>query len=136
MLIRMPGVQKPHCSACASRNACLQGMERAVALGGQAFDCRHARAVGLHREHQAGANGLVVDQHGAGTADAVLAADVRAGELQVMAEEVGEQQARLDFACERGAIDGQSDRDQAGHRATTAKASGKVKRSLEPGAET
>ena len=37
------------------------------------------RAVGLHREHQAGAHRLAVQQHGAGAADAVLAADVRAG---------------------------------------------------------
>jgi hypothetical protein len=46
-------------------------------------------AVGLDGQHQAGAHGLAVEQDGAGTAHAVLAADVGAGEIEVVAEEVG-----------------------------------------------
>jgi hypothetical protein len=42
-------------------------------------------AVGLHREEQAGAHRLAVEEHGAGAADAVLAADVGAGQAEVVA---------------------------------------------------
>ena len=38
-----------------------------------------------------------VQQHGAGPADAVLAADVGTGQAEVLAEEVDEQAARLDL---------------------------------------
>ena len=41
------------------------------------------------------ADGDPVEEHRAGAADAVLAADVRAGQAERVAEEVGEEQARL-----------------------------------------
>ena len=53
------------------------------------------RALGLHREHQAGARRHAVDLHGAGAADAVLAADMGAGGAEDVAQEIAEQQARL-----------------------------------------
>ena len=62
-------------------------------------------AFGLHREDQAGAHRLAVDQHGAGAADAVLAADVGAGEAKLMAQAVGERQARLDIDADLLAVD-------------------------------
>jgi len=62
--IKNPGVQKPHCKP---------------------FDSAHPGTLGLHREHQAGAHRLVVDQHGAGAADAVLAAEMRTGEAAILA---------------------------------------------------
>ena len=46
----------------------------------QPLDGGDGIAVGLHREHQAGAHRRAVDQHRAGAADAVLAAGMRAGE--------------------------------------------------------
>ena len=55
-------------------------------------------SVGLHREHQAGAHRLAVEEDRAGAADAVLAADVRAGQAELVAQEVAQQQARLDLA--------------------------------------
>ena len=55
-----------------------------------------SRAVGLHREHQARAHGLAVEQHRARAAHAVLAPEVRAGEAAPLAEEVGQRQAGLD----------------------------------------
>ena len=61
----------------------------------QPLDRRHLGAVGLHGEHQARARGLAVDQDRARAADAVLASDVRAGEPEVLAQEVREQLARL-----------------------------------------
>ena len=48
--------------------------------GRQPLDGGDGVAVGLHREHQAGAHRLAVDQHRAGAADAVLAAGMGAGE--------------------------------------------------------
>src|SRR5262249_37356923 len=44
------------------------------------FDRRDGMAVGLHREHQAGARRKIVEQNGAGSAHAVLAAKARARE--------------------------------------------------------
>ena len=67
-------------------------------------------AVGLDGEHQAGARGLAVDEDGAGAADAVLAADVGAGEPEVLAQEVDEELARLAAALARLAVDGEPDR--------------------------
>ena len=77
-VINMPGVQNPHCSAWCVRNASWSGFN--VPDGAEAFDGLHAAAVGLHGKHQARAHTVAVDQHGAGAADAVLAADMRAGE--------------------------------------------------------
>ena len=54
--------------------------------------------VGLNGEHQAGAYRLAVEQDGAGAARAVLAADMGAGQRQVVANKVAQQQARFDAA--------------------------------------
>ena len=59
---------KARCSGCS------------VVAVGQPFDGADRLALRLHREHQAGAHRLAVDDHRAGAADAVLAADVRAGQ--------------------------------------------------------
>jgi len=53
-----------------------------------AFDGGDLVAVGLYREHQAGARRLAVEQHGAGAADAVLAAGMRAGETEIVAQAI------------------------------------------------
>ena len=69
----------------------LQRMQR-VGIGRDAFDGHDLVAVGLHREHQAGARRIAVEQDGAGAAHAVLAAEMRAGEAQPMAQEIGQRQ--------------------------------------------
>ena len=84
----MPGVQKPHCSA-------LRSLERLLQVGDlarvrQALDGLDLGAVACAGEHQAAAHDRAVDPHRAGAADAVLAADVRAGEPQVLAQEIDE----------------------------------------------
>ena len=48
-------------------------------------------SVHLHRERQAGARRDAVDLHRAGAADAVLAADMRPGRTDEVAQRVGEQ---------------------------------------------
>jgi hypothetical protein len=66
-------------------------------------------AVARDRVGDAGARDLPVDLHGTGTADAVFAADVGAGEQQLLAQELGELRARRHLGCHWFAIDGEGD---------------------------
>jgi hypothetical protein len=79
----MPGVQKPHCSACFFPECLLQRRER-VAVA-EAFDRGDRSFVRLHRQHQAGSRTAAVNQNRAGAAHAVLAAEMRAGEPEFVA---------------------------------------------------
>ena len=65
----------------------------------------------LHREHQAGAHRLAVEDDGAGAADAVLAADMRAGLAAVVADRIDQRLARLDADVVLAAVDRQRDVD-------------------------
>jgi hypothetical protein len=56
-----------------------------------------------------------VDQHGAGAANAVLAAEMRAGQAALFAQKVAEMRTRLDRRLNATPVDGESDRR---HRAT------------------
>src|ERR1051326_985553 len=56
----------------------LQHAERAVG-GREPLRRNHIASVGLHREHDAGAHRLAVEQHGAGAAYAVLATEMGSG---------------------------------------------------------
>src|ERR1700687_416903 len=69
----------------------------------QAFDGGDL-AVDLNGKHQAGAHGRAIDDNGARAANAVLAADMGTGELEVMTQAIGQRGARLDFRCVRLAI--------------------------------
>src|SRR5581483_11632166 len=75
----------------------------------EAFDRHDLAALRLHSEGQARADAPTVEEDGAGAADAVLAADVRAGQPELVAEEVGEQRAGLAVAAPRYAVDRQLD---------------------------
>ena len=73
-------------------------------------------AVGLDGEHRARLGALAVDVDRAGAAVARVAADVGAGQPEVVAQEVDEQEAGLDIGLVGLAVDG--DRDVLGaHRA-------------------
>src|SRR5437667_35776 len=89
----------------------------------QSLHGRDVGAVRLHGEHQAGARGLAVDEHGAGAADAVLATDVGAGEAEVLAQEVHEQLARLAAALAGRAVDGETN---VSHARSPARASARA----------
>ena len=65
--------------------------------GGNPLDGENIMAVRLHREHQAGARGAIVEQDGASAADAVLAAQMRAGQSELMADEIRQRDADLDL---------------------------------------
>ena len=54
------------------------------------------RSLRLHRQHQAGTDGLTVDRHRARTTHTVLATEMRAGEPEVVAKQFGQGRATLD----------------------------------------
>ena len=62
----------------------------------QALDGFHVRAVALHREGQAAADDLAIQQHRAGAAHAMLAADMTAGQRQILAKKIDQCLACLD----------------------------------------
>jgi len=82
---------------------------------GKAFDGLDRALVAGDREHQARACRLAVDQHRTSAAHAVLAAEVRPGQIATFAQEIGERQARRNVIGDRGAIDTQTD---GGHAST------------------
>ncbi len=92
----------------------LQRMQR-LAIG-EPFDGADLPAVGLDREHQAGADRLAVEDDGAGAADAVLAADMGAGLAAVVADRIDQRLARLDADVVRAAVDRQRDVDLVTHQ--------------------
>ena len=91
----------------------LQGMQ--VVRRAQPFDGHNLVAVGLHGEHQAGTDRLAVEQDGTGPAHAMLAADVGAGQSQIVAQKVAQQQPWLHGPLIFRAVDGDCDRLQIIH---------------------
>src|SRR5712691_2437375 len=73
----------------------------------KALDGVHPTAVRLHGEHQAAAHDVAVDPHGACAAHPVLATDVRAGEAQLIAQEVDEVLPRSNAAAHPRAVHAQ-----------------------------
>jgi hypothetical protein len=83
----------------------LHGMQ--LPVGGQTLDRDHGRAVGLNGEDRARLDGLAIDEDRARAALAGVTADVGAGEAEVVAEKVHEEEARLDFRVLLRAVDGE-----------------------------
>jgi hypothetical protein len=73
------------------------------------LDGHHLAPVRLHGEDGARLHRLAVEEHGAGAAVGRVAADVRAGEAQVLANEMDEQQPRLHLGALLGAVDADAD---------------------------
>ena len=80
-----------------------------LAVRGEALDRRHLAAVRLHREHGARLHRLAVEQDGARAARRGVAADVRALQPELLAQEVHEQLPRLDVRLAPLAVDRQRD---------------------------
>src|SRR5215468_1538035 len=85
----------------------LHRMQRADAA--ERLDCLDAGAVGLHCQAEAGPGGETVEKHRAGSANAVLAADMGAGQTELVAEKVAQQEAWLDAAFIAHAVHGDRD---------------------------
>ncbi len=86
-------------------------MQGAV-VGGHPFDGGDRRSIGLDGEHQACSHGPAVDQDGAGSADAVLASEVGAGEPEIFAQCICEGLAGLDVDGGAFSVDGEFDSHQ------------------------
>src|SRR5690606_23169140 len=74
---------------------------------GQAFDGLDLCSLSLHGIHEAGAYLIAVVADGAGAAGTLFAADVGPGQVQFLAQEVGQGQAWTDAAADALAVDGQ-----------------------------
>ena len=110
------GHQDPRCAEAALKPEVLvEGLLERVELGAvrERLDRLDLRPVRLHREREARPRRASVEQDRAGAADAVLAPDVRAVEVQLVADEVGEQQARLDQPLVADPVDRDRDGDHA-----------------------
>src|SRR5258705_2091779 len=81
----------------------------------QPFDGLHPAAVRLHREHQAAAHDLAVDPQGARAAYAVLAADMRPGEAELLSQEIHQVLARRHAPADLRAVDRQGDVESVVH---------------------
>ena len=81
----------------------LERIERAVVS--QPLDRSDLFAVRLHREHQAAAHRLVIDQYRAGPAHAVFATDMASGQAAGLAQGIHQRMPRLDLDRMLGAVD-------------------------------
>jgi hypothetical protein len=68
----------------------VEGLLKRVELAilGEALNGTKFCAVGLHRQHNTGTNGLTVEENRTGAADAVLAPDMGASEPQILAQKI------------------------------------------------
>ena len=74
-------------------------LERRQLLVAEPLDRRHGAAVGLHGEHRATLHRNAVQVNRARAAAAGVAADVRPGEAEIVAQEVDEQAASRHLAA-------------------------------------
>ena len=97
-----PGVQKPHCSPSSATKACCSGRQPA---GRDALDRHDRPAVNGADEHQAGVDRHPVEQHGAGPAGALAAAELGPGQPEVVAQHAREPPRRIDVELVALAVD-------------------------------
>ena len=82
----------PACPGCRSRIGPRRSRRKRPAAGGRADRCARPSTVvtrapvAIERQRQAGAHRLAVDQHRAGAANALIAAALRAGQRQLIAQ--------------------------------------------------
>src|SRR5450830_58013 len=75
------------------RKSPLQGMQSLLAA--ERLDRLHGLAFRLNGQHEAAPDGRAVDENGACPANAVLAADMRSGEPQVVPQKINQREPRL-----------------------------------------
>ena len=91
----MPGVQKPHWRPCFSQKAAWSGWSAPPPAAMPSIVVTVAPSAWTASIVQL-LHGLAVDVDGAGAALAGVAADVGAGQVEVLAEDLDEQPSRLD----------------------------------------
>jgi hypothetical protein len=72
----------------------------------QTFHCQDVVPIGLNSEHQARADGQTIIKNGASPTYPVLTSNVSTGQAQFVAQEIAQQQPRIDFSLVLGIIDG------------------------------
>ena len=98
-VISIPGVQKPQCSACSSWKPCWTGSSWPSSSSDSTVRISWPSA--HRRQDRARLDRLAVHQHHAGAAVGRVTAPVGAGQARRVADEVHQQQARLDLAGDR-----------------------------------
>jgi hypothetical protein len=93
-------------SGAVRQKCALEGAHGPV---GETFDRHHLPVLHLRRRDHTGADLPAVDPHGAGAAVAGIAADLRAGEPEVLAQHVGQPPHRIDMDLDPAAIQGEGD---------------------------
>ena len=83
---------------------------RADVIVVEALDRGNARASAGYGIGDARTHRNAVDQHGAGAAHAMFAAEVGAGEVLRLTNEIGKMRAGLDLRIDRSAVDGEQNR--------------------------
>ena len=86
----------------------LNGVKRPVHC--ESLDGHEIRSVRLDGKEKAGARRLTIKQNRARSADSLFAAEVRAAELEILAQEISQQAARLDEPLYRTPVNGQLNR--------------------------
>jgi hypothetical protein len=79
----------------------MQPVDRANSL-----DRSYLATSDLHGQNRAGLDGVAVQQHGAGATIGRVAAHMSAGEAESLADEVDQEQTRLDVGLDVSAVDG------------------------------
>jgi hypothetical protein len=87
-----------------------------LAVGRQSLDSRDALTVDLDREHRARLDRSSIDQNGARSTLAGIAANVRACQAKVFPEEVHKKIPRLDVTGVRSPIDCNADGHPVSHK--------------------
>ena len=112
----------------------LERMQRAVV--GEPFDRRQLRPVRLDAEQRARLDRLAVQEHGAGAARGGVAADVRPGQTETLAQDVDEELTRLQVELVANAVDSKRDTFHGGLLVSGAESRRAYYSSLVPGATT
>ena len=95
----------------------LHGMQ--VAVRREPLYGDDIRALHMRGQNVAGLGGAAIDVHGARPTLSRVAADVRAGEAQMRAQELDEQRARVDFRADGFPVDGHRDGNAHGFSRVT-----------------
>ena len=114
---------------CGSRTGARAAPERPLdrlelAVAREAFDRVDPGSVRLHRQRQAGERKPAVEPDGATAAAALLAADVDAGQAQLVPEEVAQQQPWLREAGAGATVDGRGHQTRLRHSQPPARSRG------------
>src|SRR5215468_12633114 len=94
---------------------CLLQRMQLVGARRDAFDGEKVVAVRLNRKQQARSRRATIHQDGAGAAYAVLAAEMRAGEPELVADEIRQRDPDLDLFPVAFAVDRQGDLARLAH---------------------